>query len=84
MLVRTWVDNRVCSSWWKPYIAWFLSGISASQLYSDIEIMCNKVRLKKPLLVKGDGPFHKVNNWITQFYSESSATVTTAPYKQDW
>jgi hypothetical protein len=84
MLVRTWIDNRTRSSFWKTCIAWVLTGISASQLYSDIDIMCNKIRLKKPLLVKNDGPFHKVNNWINQFYSENSSKVTTAPYNKDW
>lgn len=84
MKVRTWIDGRVRSSFWKPYIAWFLSGVSASQLMSDIDIMCNKIRLTKPILVKGDGPFHKVDKWLKNFYSESSAKITTGHYHPDW
>jgi hypothetical protein len=84
MKVRTWIDGRCARSWWMPSLAWLLTGISASQLMSDIIIMCNKIRLKRPVLVKGDGPFSKTNNWLNQFYSEHSSTVSTCAYKNDW
>lgn len=53
-------------------LCWVLTGLSASQLYSDVEIMENKIRLKKPQLVRGDGPYNRTNAWLKQFYSESS------------
>ncbi len=84
MRVRTWVDGRVRYSFWKPYVAWLLTGISASQLMSDIDIMCNKIRLKKPILQKGDGPYNRTNGWLHQFYSEHSADVGSCGYKNDW
>lgn len=84
MKVRTWVDGRVRSSFWKPYLAWFLSGISASQLFADIDIMCNKIRLSKPTLVKGDGPYHRVDGWLKSFYSESSSKVNSGTYRNEW
>jgi hypothetical protein len=45
MRVRTYIDNRVRRSFWKRIIAFLLTGISASQLISDIDILCNKIRV---------------------------------------
>eukprot|EP00927_Polykrikos_kofoidii_P049440 TRINITY_DN43490_c0_g1_i1.p1 TRINITY_DN43490_c0_g1~~TRINITY_DN43490_c0_g1_i1.p1 ORF type:complete len:460 (+),score=48.71 TRINITY_DN43490_c0_g1_i1:137-1381(+) len=72
MKVRTYCSSR---SWLKRFIAWLVSGVGASQLALDISIFENKIRLKKPNLVKNDGPFHRVNAWLKQFYSPSSALV---------
>lgn len=85
MRVRTWVDGRVKRSYFIQWIAWFLSGISASQLMADVIIMCNKIRLKKPILQPFDGPYNRVSAWIKQFYSEGSSKIgPEVPYKNDW
>jgi hypothetical protein len=65
-------------------IAWVLVGISSSQLASDIDILENKIRLKKPTLVPFDGPYNRTASWLKQFYSESSTTVGQGAYKNDW
>jgi hypothetical protein len=70
--VRTWCSNP---SWAARAIAWLIVGVSASQLAQDIDIMENRIRLKKPCLVKGDGPSPRVNAWLKQFYSQGSAAV---------
>lgn len=53
---------------------------------SDISIMENKIRLKKPLLVPYDGPFNRTSAWLKQFYSEKSISVgdTHGAYQNDW
>ena len=45
MRVRTWIDGRTNNNIFIKCIAWILSGISASQLNADIDIMVNKIRL---------------------------------------
>jgi hypothetical protein len=85
MRVRTWVDGRVASSFWMPWLAWVLTGISASQLQADIMILCNKIRQKKPILQPFDGPYNRTNAWLKQFYSASSTAVNECRgYKNDW
>jgi cholesterol 7-dehydrogenase len=85
MKVRTMVDRRVWASIWVRMIAWVLQGISASQLNSDIDIMCNKIRMKKPILVPFDGPYNRTNRWSRQFYSEGTTKVNSCDaYKNDW
>lgn len=88
MKVRTWVDGRVKHCWWKQYVAYILSGVSASQLAADITIMCNKIRLKKPILQPFDGPYNRTNGWLNRFYSKSSTAVSQSAacsgYKNDW
>lgn len=86
MRVRTFVDFRVRYNPFKRLIAWFLSGISASQLIADIDILVNKIRLERPLLQPFDGPYNRVKNWLKQFYSDGSeaANSTLAKYKNDW
>lgn len=85
MRVRTWVDGRVASSFWKPWLAWVLTGISASQLQADIMILANKIRQKKPILQPFDGPYNRTNAWLKQFYSASSTAVNECRgYKNDW
>ena len=43
--------------------AWLVVGVSASQLASDIAIMENRIRLKKPYLLKNDGPYNRTSAW---------------------
>lgn len=84
MRVRTWVDSRVKNSLFIRLVAWVLVGISSSQLGSDIDILENKIRLKKPTIVPFDGPYNRTSAWMRQFYSENSPTVGQQPYKNDW
>jgi hypothetical protein len=85
MRVRTWVDGPVKHSYWKQAVAWVLTGISASQLQNDINILCNKIRLKKPILQPFDGPYNRANAWLRNFYSEGSASLSPCnAYKNDW
>lgn len=55
-------------------------------LASDISILENKIRLKKPLLVPFDGPYNRTNAWLKQFYSTKSLAVgeTQGAYQNDW
>jgi len=50
MRARTFIDQRVARNPLLRLVAYVLSGISASQLQSDVDILCNKVRLKRPLV----------------------------------
>ncbi len=88
MRIRTWVDGRVKHSWWMKHLAWFLTGISASQLRADIDILCNKIRLKRPIFQPYDGPFNRTNAWLRNFYSKSTTPDGELPpcksYKNDW
>jgi hypothetical protein len=80
MRVRTFCNSK------KPLVravAWVLTGLSASQLASDLDILQNKVRLSKPLIVPFDGPFNRVNAWAKQFYSEGSDKKVDR-YCLDW
>jgi hypothetical protein len=73
MRTKTFVNS---SSWFVKFVAWFVAGISASQLWSDIVIMCNKVRLRRPMRQHNEvGPGRLVDNWLKQFYSKSTALV---------
>eukprot|EP01038_Epipyxis_sp_PR26KG_P014942 gene14942-20100_t len=84
MRVRTWVDKRVDNSFVLRILTWFLAGISASQLWVDIVIMNNKIRLKKPVLQPFDGPYNRTNAWLKQFYSASSSILAQQGYRNDW
>ena len=86
MRVRTYIDYRVRWSLWRRFVAWIVTGISASQLISDIDIMSNKIRRNKPMLQPFDGPYNRTNAWLKQFYSEGSdaANDVKAPYSNDW
>mmetsp|Transcript_26227 Transcript_26227/g.38867 ORF Transcript_26227/g.38867 Transcript_26227/m.38867 type:complete len:440 (+) Transcript_26227:92-1411(+) len=84
MRVRTWVDKRVRQSLFKQFIAWLLVGVSSSQLASDIDILENKIRNRRPILVPFDGPYNRTSSWLRQFYSKSSADVGQNAYNNDW
>eukprot|EP01034_Spumella_vulgaris_P026940 gene26940-33592_t len=66
MRVRTWMDSRVATSYWMKYLAWVITGISASQLQNDIVIMENKIRQKKPILQPFDGPYNRTSELAQQ------------------
>lgn len=87
MRVRTWVDSRVKYSYVKKWIAWVLSGISASQLLMDVVIMENKIRLKKPCVQPTDGPYNRITAWLRNFVSagsERNCPGHLEAYKNDW
>jgi len=50
-------------------LVWYVVGNWIAQWTNDIMIWENKILLKKPCLVKGDGPIFKVRRWWRQFYS---------------
>lgn len=85
--VRTWMDPRVAGSLLLQGVAFLLAGISASQLNADVDILENKIRLRKPLTVPFDGPFSRTSAWLKQFYSDGSPKVGHIgcdAYKNDW
>mgnify|MGYP003386453679 CR=1 FL=1 len=84
MKVRTWIDSRTQNSPLITAIAWLLAGLSASQLASDIDIIINKIRPKKPMIVPDDGPFNRTTAWLKMFYSDSSGQVGLEGFKNDW
>jgi hypothetical protein len=84
MRVRTFIDQRVARNPLLRFVAYVLSGISGSQLASDLDILCNKIRLKKPMVQRYDGPHMRVNAWLKQFYSENSGKVGQGAYSLDW
>jgi hypothetical protein len=85
--VRTWMDPRVARSPLIQAVAVLITGISASQLNADVDILENKIRLRKPLIQPFDGPYNRVNAWLKQFYSEGSEKcghISCEAYKNDW
>lgn len=83
--LRTWIDQEVRNSLYKRGIAWILAGISASQLMTDLVVMSNKIRHRKPVIQPLDGPYNRVNTWLKQFFSEGSSKLGPhVPYKNDW
>ena len=67
---------RVSFSWFADkripsFLVAYVVGNWISQWRRDVMIWENKVYLKKPVLVKGDGPVMKLRRWFSQFYPES-------------
>jgi cholesterol 7-dehydrogenase len=54
------------------WLVYYVVGNWISQWRNDLDIWENKVHLRKPLLVKGDGPIHKARRWFRQFYPEGT------------
>jgi len=52
------------------WLVYYVVGNWVSQWRNDLDIWENKVHVAKPLLVKGDGPIHRVRKWFRQFYPE--------------
>lgn len=84
MRARSWIDKTTQNSLLVKMVAWLLTGLSASQLRSDIDILVGKIRLKKPWIQPGDGPLSRTNAWLNQFYSDGSKSVGQGCYKNDW
>lgn len=85
--VRTWMCPRVARSPLLRCVAFLLTGISASQLNADVDILENKIRLRRPLVQPFDGPYNRTNAWLKQFYSASSPAaghIGCDAYKNDW
>jgi len=80
---RTWIDRRTQLNPFIYAISYLLQGISASQLWNDVVIMDNKIRLTKPTLQPGDGPWRVTNTWRQIFLSNSSGKAELC-YKNDW
>ena len=67
MRVRTWIDEKTHTSYFNIFIAWLLTGVSASQLAADLDILENKIRMSKPIQQKEDGPARRVVSRICLF-----------------
>ena len=50
----------------------YVVGQWISQWQNDIDIWQNKIFLKKPCLIKGDGPIMKARQWFKQFYNNGN------------
>ncbi|KAG2393287.1 hypothetical protein C9374_006818 [Naegleria lovaniensis] len=50
-------------------LVWYIVGNWIAQWQNDILVWENKMYMKKPLLVKNDGPVMKLRRWYKQFYS---------------
>ncbi len=59
-----WFADRSMPRW----LVFYVVGNWISQWRNDIAIWENKIHLRKPLLVAGDGPIHKLRRWFQQFY----------------
>ena len=69
MQVRfTWFADRAIPRLLVSYVVgnWF------AQWKRDVMVWENKIYLRKPLLVKGDGPVMKLRRWFAQFYAEET------------
>jgi len=51
-------------------LVWYVVGNWIAQWTNDLDIWENKILLRKPCLVRGDGPIFKVRRWWRQFYPE--------------
>ncbi len=54
----------------------YVVGNWVSQWANDLLMWENKIHIKKPLLVKGDGPVARLRRWYYQFYSSGEPKVT--------
>ena len=85
MRVRTWIDGRANNNIFIKTLAWFLTGISASQLNADVNVLENKIRLRRPMIQPFDGPYNRAQAWMKRFYSEGTeAAGKCDAYKNDW
>jgi len=67
---------------WKA-LAWYVVGNWISQWQNDINIWENKTFVRKPFLVKGDGPIMKLRRWFFQFYDTDVAYETEESDEKD-
>ncbi|MCX4242035.1 Rieske 2Fe-2S domain-containing protein [Paraliomyxa miuraensis] len=69
------LEQRVWFHWFADvkmprWLVYYVVGNWISQWRNDLDVWENKVHLRKPLLVKGDGPIHRLRKWWKQFYPE--------------
>ena len=62
----SWYSDKRISRMLASYVV----GNWVSQWRNDVEIWENKVYREKPLLIKADGPIHKMRQWYQQFYAK--------------
>jgi cholesterol 7-dehydrogenase len=55
------------------WLVYYVVGNWVSQWRNDIDIWENKVHLRRPVLLKGDGPIHRLRKWFGQFYPADAA-----------
>lgn len=70
------LNQRVRFHWWADRkvpraLAWYVVGHWISQWKADIEVWENKIMRDRPVLVRLDGPVHKMRRWVRQFYTPS-------------
>jgi cholesterol 7-desaturase len=63
-----WFADKKMPRW----LVYYVVGNWVSQWRNDLDIWENKVHLRKPVLVKGDGPIHRLRRWFRQFYPEGT------------
>lgn len=59
-------------------LASYVVGNWISQWQNDLDVWENKVHLRKPVLVQGDGPIHRLRRWYAQFYPEATEDLSAA------
>jgi cholesterol 7-desaturase len=69
------LEQKVWFHWYATatmprWLVYYVVGNWVSQWRNDLDVWENKVHLRKPLLVKGDGPIHKLRKWFGQFYPD--------------
>jgi cholesterol 7-dehydrogenase len=69
------LEQKVWFHWYATatmprWLVYYVVGNWVSQWRNDLDIWENKVHLRKPLLVKGDGPIHRLRKWFRQFYPD--------------
>lgn len=66
---------------------WFVKFVfrgTLVQFERDVPIWNNKIYLRKPLLVKGDGPIAQYRSWLRKNYSESSDDWRARAQTLEW
>lgn len=80
------LEQRVHFHWYATArlpraLVFYVVGNWVSQWRADVDVWENKMHLRKPLLVKGDGPVHRLRRWFSQFYPEPTTISPGAARK---
>lgn len=70
---RWWSDSKIPRA-----LAWYVVGHWISQWRADVDVWENKIMRRKPVLVRIDGPVHKMRRWVKQFYEPGEQTPLAA------
>jgi hypothetical protein len=54
-------------------------GSWVAQWSNDLLMWENKVFMRRPVLIKGDGPVTRLRGWFKQFYSSGEPRLSLAP-----